>query len=75
MMRCSLLVLLVLASGVGASGVGAAAKPSCTSALNGCQLNGACVAGACVCDKGWQGADCGTLNLDPTAHVAYVGKH
>ena len=54
-----------------ASSIDAATKPGCTSALDGCQLNGACTAGACVCDKGWRGADCGALNLDPTAHVAY----
>ena len=36
-----------------------------------CQLNGACEGSLCVCDKGWKGEQCGTLNLDPTAHVAY----
>lgn len=43
---------------------------ACSSDLD-CQLNGACTAGACVCDKGWRGADCGTLNLNTTANVAY----
>lgn len=36
-----------------------------------CQLNGQCVSGACECDVAWSGADCGTLDLDPTDHVAY----
>ncbi len=42
----------------------------CSSDMD-CQLNGACTAGACVCDKGWRSADCGTLNLNSTASVAY----
>jgi hypothetical protein len=42
----------------------------CSSDLD-CQLNGACTSGACVCDKGWRGVDCGTLNLNNTANVAY----
>lgn len=38
-----------------------------------CQLNGACDApsSTCKCDKGWMGDNCGTLHLDPEAHVAY----
>ena len=51
-------------SGTPASGV------PCSSELD-CQLNGACTKGACVCDKGWRGTDCGTLNLNNTANVAY----
>eukprot|EP00045_Choanoeca_perplexa_P006899 m.60168 g.60168 ORF g.60168 m.60168 type:complete len:414 (+) comp13840_c0_seq3:275-1516(+) len=45
---------------------------SCTSDLD-CQLNGECntAAGTCSCDKGWTGDDCGTLNLNTTAHVMY----
>ena len=51
---------------------GAAAGTDCATELD-CSLNGACDAasGACACDKGWAGATCDTLHLDPTAHVAY----
>ena len=49
---------------------GPAGGISCSSDLD-CQLNGACTKGACVCDKGWRGTDCGTLNLNNTANVAY----
>ena len=30
-----------------------------------CNLNGACEGGACVCDRGWTGANCSALNLQP----------
>ena len=43
---------------------------SCQTAVD-CELNGECVRSRCVCDKGWTGAQCGALNLDPVAHVAY----
>jgi hypothetical protein len=36
-----------------------------------CQLNGECVNGACVCDTAWKGQECGELDLNPKATVAY----
>jgi len=30
-----------------------------------CTLNGVCSAGACVCDRGWAGAACAQLDLEP----------
>ena len=59
---CNVLAPLKLAA--------AATADPCSNDLD-CQLNGACTAGLCVCDKGWRGADCGTLNLNNTANVAY----
>ena len=48
----------------------AALAVGCATELD-CSLNGACNNGVCACDKGWSGATCGQLHLDPTAHVAY----
>lgn len=47
-----------------------------TECKNQCQLNGECVKSqnqqpVCVCDRGWTGIDCGTLNLDLNATIAY----
>ncbi len=38
--------------------------PPCKDAL-GCGLNGECHDGVCSCDKGWRGAVCGELDLQP----------
>ena len=65
-------LFLVLAVVVGsAAAASAAATTGCTTDL-GCSLNGACDAasGRCACDKGWSGATCDSLHLDPTAHVS-----
>jgi hypothetical protein len=35
-----------------------------------CSYNGACVNEVCVCDAAWEGAQCGTLRLLPTARVS-----
>jgi hypothetical protein len=35
-----------------------------------CSYNGACVNEICVCDAAWEGAQCGTLRLLPTARVS-----
>ena len=48
----------------------ATALGSCKTSVD-CQLNGACKQSQCVCDKGWKGEQCGSLNLDPSAQVAY----
>ena len=46
----------------------------CTSDTD-CQLNGACVpgSGACMCHAGWTGADCGLLDLQPSASTDFPG--
>lgn len=39
---------------------------SCTTESD-CSYNGVCVNKMCVCDAAWEGAQCGTLRLLPTA--------
>ena len=47
----------------------ASASTGCTSDLD-CRLNGKCVGGTCQCSAAWRGANCSTLNLQPTASSA-----
>ena len=60
----SLRMLLVLVADLSSSTL------ACKTEVD-CQLNGACEQSKCVCDKGWKGEQCGALNLEPAARIAY----